>query len=817
MKFTIYIFTIFISLHLNAQYFNSIAYSSGNIPAVHSTIWIDFDNDGDLDHFLSMNSSTSYLLIMENIGNDNFTLFDSIPSFSTMITTDIDNDGDIDFLTPSIILLNTLPDTIGFMFIQDSCYFLPYFGFYSSLLWADLYNNGIIDIFSYKSYNTSYCSNYLYKNSNLNSCGFILSDSIYGNSYNYCGGDFLNDINNDGYIDIIRIGSGFSFINNGIDSLDKLLPITTNIGLGYYSSQSTLSSDIDNDGYIDIMISGTNLTNGSFNIYKNNHNNTFSEQANIGAIGGIKSNTIIFDYNNDGKQDIMVYQPYSGPYGGTTYNKIKFYKNQGNFSFTMDNSINNIGGTALNLTGGTFKSHSVADYDNDGDLDLFIYGDLPYTPGKFTALYRNDSTPPNTPPTPPNGLYAEMDSIKLILRWQRATDVETPQVTLSYNLMVGTSPKGIDITSPMADTVTGFRRVVELGNAQLNDFYILDKSIFNIGDTVYWSVQTIDNGFGYSPFSQQCTTIICNSLKPQFDTICNNDSLLWQGNYYNTTGDYYQSYGSGAACDSSFNLFLKADSAYLNLQQTDICNGNGGYQWQGNTYYTSGTYNIYNTTTQGCDSIERLILGVHHSFTNLQNEHICMGDSLAFGSNYLKSPGVYNDSLLSAFGCDSLVQLNLDISPEDTLVIQLGDSLIAQSTTALFRWWDCNAQNYIYAANNAVFVPYQNGRYAVEITENGCSYLTGCVEVGGLGFNSASKGEFTVRPNPANHWLTISSDNLIIEKVNIITIQGKQLICQQNLKGNKALKLNISTLATGVYLLQIFTENGIVYRRFIKY
>ncbi len=39
---------------------------------------------------------------------------------------------------------------------------------------------------------------------------------------------------------------------------------------------------------------------------------------------------------------------------------------------------------------------------------------------------------------------------------------------------------------------------------------------------------------------------------------------------------------------------------------------------------------------------------------------------------------------------------------------------------------------------------------------------------------------------------------------------------QQNLKGNKALKLNISTLATVVYLLQIFTDYGVEYRRLIK-
>jgi hypothetical protein len=45
-------------------------------------------------------------------------------------------------------------------------------------------------------------------------------------------------------------------------------------------------------------------------------------------------------------------------------------------------------------------------------------------------------------------MWTTMDSTKIIFHWRPASDVETPQATLSYNLMVGTSPKGIDITSP---------------------------------------------------------------------------------------------------------------------------------------------------------------------------------------------------------------------------------------------------------------------------------------------------------------------------------------------------------------------------------
>jgi hypothetical protein len=35
-------------------------------------------------------------------------------------------------------------------------------------------------------------------------------------------------------------------------------------------------------------------------------------------------------------------------------------------------------------------------------------------------------------------MWTTMDSTKIIFHWRPASDVETPQATLSYNLMVGT-------------------------------------------------------------------------------------------------------------------------------------------------------------------------------------------------------------------------------------------------------------------------------------------------------------------------------------------------------------------------------------------
>ena len=70
------------------------------------------------------------------------------------------------------------------------------------------------------------------------------------------------------------------------------------------------------------------------------------------------------------------------------------------------------------------------------------------------------------------------------------------------------------------------------------------------------------------------------------------------------------------------------------------------------------------------------IVGVNDFINDLT---ICSGDSILFGSNYISSPGTYNELLTSSYGCDSSVVLNLfnqaPISTNLTLSICHDDSI----------------------------------------------------------------------------------------------------------------------------------------------
>ena len=778
--------------------------------------WIDYDNDNDLDLLIHNSSPNSAINIYENFGNDSFALSFQYSNYSNFQGTgDFDNDGDIDLLIKSnlnTILKNTLPDSIDY----DTT------SFYSPNLvsgWVNIYNKRHCDIIDNVS-KAGYLFGY-YFSETQNPPNYLIRDSLWSNSlysfffnqqqYPYT---FNYDINNDGYFDFVN---GLSInINNGIDSINRFHFIQRVSNLNDINTITSIS-DFNNDGFLDQIGIKTHKNSNNDFIYstimkfKNNQNDSLIQISNFLLDTIFNKLTPTLDYNNDGKTDILT----------TNADSITvIYTNIGNLTFAMDPYINNLGSR--------FSGCATADYDNDGDMDIAMYQrrfDSIWSPTNYTykyntyyylALYRNDSTPPNTPPTAPQSLWSTMDSTKVIFNWNKASDVETPQATLSYNLMVGSSPKSIDITSPMADTVTGFRRVVELGNAQLNNFYILDKSIFNIGDTVYWSVQTIDNGFSYSPFSQEGSAIIYGRMEaPVFDTICGNDSTMWRSNYYNTTGRYKDSYG----LDSAFFLDLKVHPAYLDQQSADICAGTS-YSWNGNTYYNSGTYNIQHYTTKGCDSIERLILNVHPGLTVLQNTNLCMGDSVLFGGTYLKSSGVYWDSLQSVYNCDSIIQLTLNIAPTDTTVWQSGDTLFATPQNASFRWWNCDKQQFIYAANQSYYVANQNGHYAVEISSNGCSYLTSCMEVTGLAIAPSENNNLSIRimpnPNKGVFFLELEAQGKQEYHIQIFDALGKEIYNQTiEFENYKKLKIDLDNQPSGVYQLRVVSEHNTTNRRFI--
>jgi hypothetical protein len=85
------------------------------------------------------------------------------------------------------------------------------------------------------------------------------------------------------------------------------------------------------------------------------------------------------------------------------------------------------------------------------------------------------------------------------------------------------------------------------------------------------------------------------------------------------------------------------------------------------------------------------------------------------------------------------------------------------------------------------------------------------------GINSApAKDIVSIFPNPANDFLNIRSNQNISGNIKVLNIAAKVLISKMPDGNSPLYKLDISDLASGVYFVQINTDDAQITRRFIK-
>lgn len=105
---------------------------------------------------------------------------------------------------------------------------------------------------------------------------------------------------------------------------------------------------------------------------------------------------------------------------------------------------------------------------------------------------------------------------------------------------------------------------------------------------------------------------------------------------------------------------------YTDILNVTICEGQG-YQFGPNsavlTYTTAGSYPVMFPSVWGCDSLVTLNLTVTPPLNETISASICDGDSYTFGPNSLTQPGQYTHTFQTAAGCDSIVTLDLSLFP----------------------------------------------------------------------------------------------------------------------------------------------------------
>jgi hypothetical protein len=124
--------------------------------------------------------------------------------------------------------------------------------------------------------------------------------------------------------------------------------------------------DFDNDDYLDILTCSSDPTIQT-RFFRNNRDGTFTDRTKAAGLSGMYGglNMVQADYNNDGNLDVYVIR--GAWLGEMGRHPNSLLKNNGNGKFT-DVTFE----AGLGEVHNPAKTAAWADYDNDGDLDLYV-------------------------------------------------------------------------------------------------------------------------------------------------------------------------------------------------------------------------------------------------------------------------------------------------------------------------------------------------------------------------------------------------------------------------------------------------------------
>ena len=344
--------------------------------------WGDYDNDGKVDLFVS-NSPTNCLY--HNDGNSTFTrittgkIVNERGDSNAPVWGDYDNDGDLDLFCSNyepvrdLFYRNEADGTFTKItqgaWVNDS-------GFGVGAAWGDYDNDGFLDLYVANSENQN---DFLYHNNGDGTMTKITAGPVVtsgGISIGCSWGDYDGDGDLDLFVANALGQSAFQFRNDGNSTFTR---ITAGAPVSAGRDYSGIAwADYDNDGDLDLLVTDT----GSNRLYRNDGPSGFV-RITEGAVvndGGSSIGAAWGDYDNDGYLDVFV----SNDFGENNF----LYHNEGDGTFSP------VTEGAVVSDGGRSWGCAWADYDNDGDLDLFVsngaVNGFSLPPAEPNFLYRND-------------------------------------------------------------------------------------------------------------------------------------------------------------------------------------------------------------------------------------------------------------------------------------------------------------------------------------------------------------------------------------------------------------------------------------------
>ena len=198
---------------------------------------------------------------------------------------------------------------------------------------------------------------------------------------------------------------------------------------------------------------------------------------------------------------------------------------------------------------------------------------------------------------------------------------------------------------------------------------------------------------------------------------CQGFSVTVGSNIYNSTGIFNDTLITMGGCDSVVTTNLTINQPVSFSQSFNECQG-FSVTVGSNTYNSTGIFNDTLITMGGCDSIVTTNLTINQPVSFSQSFNECQGFSVTVGSNTYNSTGIFNDTLITMGGCDSVVTTNLTINPAQQVVILEKDTTICEDESLVLHAIGANLYWSTGESTDSIIVSTE-GIYSVT-SLNGC-------------------------------------------------------------------------------------------------
>jgi gliding motility-associated-like protein len=148
-------------------------------------------------------------------------------------------------------------------------------------------------------------------------------------------------------------------------------------------------------------------------------------------------------------------------------------------------------------------------------------------------------------------------------------------------------------------------------------------------------------------------------------SICEGESILLGGAQQTESGIYTDVFITAQGCDSTVITNLSINSVDKITKEHDLCPG-GSIQIGTSIYSSQGVYVDTLQAVTGCDSVVTSIVFMLPTITSSIDATICSGSTYDFNGTFLTNEGVYSDTLATSEGCDSIVVLSLFVTPPNS-------------------------------------------------------------------------------------------------------------------------------------------------------